>query len=99
MNEQQTSSVPTKTKGQLFKEKHGYSRTMKNLLSKHGRKDENGVNHPLSLEEYKAARKGIKKLQTKVQKDKHAVAKANRKPPKAKAGKKGSSNTKTESNG
>lgn len=69
--------VPEKSNGQLFKEKVGYSKTMKRLMTKHG------VDTP---DEYRAIRKARRKRQQKIKADKHALAKANRKA--AKAGKK-----------
>lgn len=71
--------VPKKSKGQLFKEKVGYSKTMKRLMTKHG------VQTP---EEYKKIRKERKKAQRKIVAAKHAKAKAGRKASKATTGKK-----------
>lgn len=72
-SEQQCRSY--KTKGQLFKERMGYSRTMKNLLAKKG----------VSIEEYKKLRKERKKAQLLESDAKHDRARAGRK---AKAAKK-----------
>lgn len=71
MNSEETTEAkaPEKSKGQLFKEKVGYSKTMKRLMTKHG---------VTSLEEYRAIRKRKKKAQRVVVAGKHSMAKANR---------------------
>ena len=61
--------APQKTKGQLFKEKHGYSKTTKRLLKKHGLSDP---------EELKPLRKARKEKEKKIRKKKHADAAAYR---------------------
>jgi hypothetical protein len=56
------------TIGQRFKKKHGYSRTMAELLRK----------HKMTLEQYKLHRRARKKAVRKVQKDNHTKAVAQR---------------------
>jgi hypothetical protein len=55
--------------GQLFKEKVGYSKTMKRNMAKHG------VETP---EDYRKIRKARKKRERAVQAEKHRTAKLNR---------------------
>lgn len=69
-----------KTKGQLFKEKTGFSKTRKRLMEKHG---------VPTVAEYRLIVKNRKKKEKKLQKDKHLAAKLGRKPKKAKQGKGG----------
>ncbi len=70
MNEETTtpSVLVKKTKGQLFKEKNGYSLTRSKLLKKHG----------LTMDEYRAKLKVARKDASKLAKAKHDAAKANR---------------------
>jgi hypothetical protein len=63
MNSPASLNVPAKqgsSKGKLFKEKFGYSKTMKRLLKKHG---------VSSVEEYKGIRKARKKVEAKGRRD------------------------------
>jgi hypothetical protein len=66
------------TAGQLYRQKHGYSRTMGELLRKHGKKDDTGHLTKLSLAEYKALRRKRKRAVRATQKDNHTTAKAKR---------------------
>lgn len=60
--------VPKKSNGQKFKEKYGYSKTIKRLLRKHG----------VSIEEYRRLVKERKKRALALKRDKHAVKSTNR---------------------
>lgn len=62
--------APQKSKGQLYKETHGISKTMKNLLLKHS------VN---TVDEYKVVRKARKKRQNELAKAKRDRVKAGKK--------------------
>lgn len=69
MNSEETVIKKESSKRELFKEKVGYSKTMKSLMTKHG------VN---TLEDYRIIRKKRKKTERKVQANKHLTAKVNR---------------------
>ncbi len=58
-----------KTKGELFKEKNGYSKTIKRLSTDKG----------LTVEDYKRIRRQRKKVEKGVQAAKHDAAKSGRK--------------------
>lgn len=55
------------SKGQLFKAQHGYSKTMKRNMHKHG---------VTTVEEYKVVRKKRKQAERKIQQDKHSKSTA-----------------------
>jgi len=63
--------TPKKTKGQLFKERHGYSRSVARAMNRAG---------VVTLEAYREVRKANKKLVKKKQRDQAALARANRAP-------------------
>jgi len=63
------------TKGQLFRDKHGYSKTLKRNMRKNGLDLENFSE---SFSAYKEIRKKRKKAQKAIQKAKYDAAKANR---------------------
>lgn len=67
--EEEVPVVPKKSKGQIFKEKHGYSKTMKRNMKKAG---------VTSIEDYRKIRKERKKVQSQIAKRKHSVASAQR---------------------
>ena len=68
---EETPVMRKMSNGAIFKKKHGYSKTQKRLMQKHG---------PTSLEELRDRTKARKKKQTEKRKDKRAIARANRKP-------------------
>jgi hypothetical protein len=70
MNSPVTPVVKKKSNGQLFKEKFGYSKTMKRLMKKH---------EVSSIAEYKEIRKARKKKENKLAKDHRATVQAKRK--------------------
>jgi hypothetical protein len=59
--------TPKKSNGQLFKEKFGYSKTMKSLIKK---------NNVSTIEEYKEIRKARKKKENKMARDHRALVQA-----------------------
>jgi len=61
--------TPKKTKGQIFKETHGYSKSIARAMRKAGVAD---------LHTYKIVRKSRKKTAHKKRQDKHSLARANR---------------------
>lgn len=74
MNSRLTENQPVvkkKSNGQLFKEKFGYSKTMKRLMRKHK------VN---TLEEYKKIRRARKKKEDAFQKEHRSIVQAKGKP-------------------
>lgn len=71
MNSQEKPVVKKKSNGQIFKEKFGYSKTMKRLMRKHK------VN---TLEEYKAIRRARKKKEDAFQKEHRSIVQAKGKP-------------------
>lgn len=60
-----------KTKGQLFREANGYSKTRKRLMSKHG---------VSTIGEYRAIAKKDRDIQKSISKKKRDAAKAGKKP-------------------
>lgn len=68
MNEEQPAK-PKKSNGQIFKEKNGYSKSLKRALKR------NGFTYD-QLDSYKAVRKAIKKSVRAIQKKKHETKKA-----------------------
>lgn len=58
--------APKKSNGQKFKEKNGYSKTMKRLLNK----------HKVDYNEYKILRKARKKRQLAMARDKSSLKRA-----------------------
>lgn len=70
MNSQEQPLVKKKSNGQLFKEKFGYSKTMRRLMTKH---------KVSSVEEYRKIRRARKKKEDAFQKEHRSIVQAKRK--------------------
>lgn len=70
-----TKITSKKTKGQIFKETHGYSKSLKRAMR---RVSLDPMVYSDSLNEYRAIRKKRKQVAKKKRQDKHSLARANR---------------------